>query len=119
MTGVSERVRTLIIVVVVAVMAALSMRFGLFAEGQSSPGELILNRSSAGWPDRPHDAEDEPLGSPPEAEGEGSFAFIGMQDDGKSPVTYGPCAPIHLASRVTPPDSVAAAAQPATTTSGS
>jgi hypothetical protein len=49
-----------------------------------------------GWPDRPADASDSPLGRPPEVTTTGSFAFVRTQPGSGEPVTYAPCVPIHV-----------------------
>lgn len=85
------------IIAIVALIAIVSFRLGFLGGQSNGPGGLILNGSSAGWPDRPDDAEDQRLSRSPEAPtGIGSFGFIAKQDDKKTPVTYDPCAPIHI-----------------------
>lgn len=54
-----------------------------------------------GFPDRPADAADAPLGTPGPGRGTGegdsdAFAFTATQEGGSAPVTYDPCVPIHL-----------------------
>lgn len=51
----------------------------------------------SGFPDRPADAADAPLGAPAGARADSdAYAFIQTQDDGDDPVTYDPCVPIHV-----------------------
>lgn len=52
--------------------------------------------STMAFPDRPADAESKPLGIPPEVGASDDFAYTATQDGGSEPVTYDPCAPIHV-----------------------
>jgi len=53
--------------------------------------------SASDFPDRPADAEQQPIGSPVTvADRSDDYAFVEMQDGGTDPVTYDPCVPIHL-----------------------
>lgn len=65
----------------------------------------LLGSGSSGataFPDRPDDAADAPLGAPARPDGgeaggdSDAYRFISTQDGGDDPVTYDPCAPIHL-----------------------
>lgn len=63
----------------------------------SVAARLDDSSSQSTFPGRPDDAASAPLGAP--AVGgrtSDAFAFIATQDDGSDPVTYDPCAPIHL-----------------------
>lgn len=56
-----------------------------------------LDGSTGSFPGRPDDASATPLGAPAAAgEASDAYAFIATQEDGSAPVTYDPCAPIHL-----------------------
>ncbi len=48
-------------------------------------------------PSPPTDIASAPLGTPPDLDGapSGSFGFVGVQADGRTPVAYDPCRPIH------------------------
>ncbi|WP_157432403.1 matrixin family metalloprotease [Aeromicrobium sp. Root472D3] len=59
----------------------------------------MLDDGAAGgaFPDRPDDAASTPLGVPAARAGDdGQYRLIATQPDGDEPVTYDPCAPIHL-----------------------
>lgn len=93
----SERRRTVIILTIVAMICAVSVRFGFFGGFEETLGTITMNGNSASWPDRASDVADSPLGHPPATDpAAGSHKFIATQRDGASPITFDPCAPIHL-----------------------
>ncbi|MFC5676413.1 hypothetical protein [Aeromicrobium endophyticum] len=65
--------------------------------GASVAARLDDSSSDSAFPGRPDDAASAPLGAPA-AGGTASdaYAFIATQKGGSDPVTYDPCAPIHL-----------------------
>jgi hypothetical protein len=76
--------------VAVAVLAVLLGTASLAARLDDSGGGSV-------FPGRPDDAASEPLGAPAAASRTSdAYAFIAKQENGADPVTYDPCAPIHL-----------------------
>lgn len=70
---------------------------GLFVSSVLSDGM----GGDGGFPDRPADAADAPLGTPGPGLGSGAgdsdaFAFTATQKGDSEPVTYDPCVPIHM-----------------------
>ncbi|MET0820097.1 MAG: hypothetical protein ABWY58_03960 [Aeromicrobium sp.] len=74
-------------------VAVLVMLLG----GASVALRLDDSSGDSAFPGRPDDASSAPLGVP-DAAGKASkaYRFIARQDGGSDPVTYDPCAPIHL-----------------------
>ena len=52
--------------------------------------------ASIAFPDRPADAESKPIGTAPDGGTSDEFSFSATQEDSSDPVTYDPCAPIHV-----------------------
>ena len=53
--------------------------------------------TKATFPDRPGDAMEQPIGQPPAVKDEGTYKFVRTQPKkNDEPVTYDPCAPIHV-----------------------
>lgn len=75
-----------------AVSAVVVLVAGLGAMGF----RLTHTSGPPGWPQRPADASDSPLGQPPDVTTTGSFEFIQTQPGSDDPVTYDPCVPIHV-----------------------
>jgi hypothetical protein len=65
--------------------------------GASVALRLDQSSSDSAFPGRPDDASSSPLGVPgTTAKASKAYRFIATQDGGSDPVTYDPCAPIHL-----------------------
>jgi hypothetical protein len=74
----------------VAVLAVLLGTASVAARLDGSGGE-------GAFPGRPDDAASAPLGAPATVgRGSDAYAFIAKQKGGSAPVTYDPCAPIHV-----------------------
>lgn len=65
--------------------------------GGGAGGSLVLGGSSSDRPTPSAADSDTPLGIAPEPPARpGRYAFMTLQDDGATPVTYDPCRPIHI-----------------------
>ncbi|MGY1722751.1 matrixin family metalloprotease [Blastococcus sp. SYSU DS0533] len=63
-------------------------------------GGVIGDAKPTNWPTPGFEAADAPLGTPvPAPSPGGTHLFIGVQDDGKGPVAYDPCRPVHYVIR--------------------
>ena len=73
----------------------------LQASGTLKPGvSNALTSRPANWPKPGHEESDKPLGVPvPLVAASGSYRFLALQTDGKAPVAYDPCRPIHYVIR--------------------
>jgi hypothetical protein len=84
-SGLSPRRRAMAAVLLLVLLLVGVWRLGLTGEDR------------AGFPDRPADAQARPIGNPPSPEVTSTaFDFLQTQPGSSEPVTYDPCAPIHL-----------------------
>lgn len=70
--------------------------------GRTSPVPLE-SLVSSGSPPPGVGAEDEPLGAPPEVQGEGGYSFLETQEGSSDPVAWDPCREIRYVVSGTPP----------------
>lgn len=100
-----QRLLAFLVVAAVAVTALLLQKSGAGIRGPLDDSVVL------GFPHPPAGIEeaDHPLGAAPAAPvGGGSHAFLAVQGDGKTPVAYDPCRPIHYVLR---PDNAPAGGQ--------
>ncbi|MDQ3156026.1 MAG: M10 family metallopeptidase domain-containing protein [Actinomycetota bacterium] len=78
---------------VVALICVGFWRLGDFGQSRDS----IESVASSGWPERPADASEKPLGRPPKVDPDAdTYVFTATQREGSEPVTFDPCVPIHV-----------------------
>jgi hypothetical protein len=86
-------------VLLVALVVGLSLAAAQLPALRSQTGG-VTSVEAATYPTPGIEASDEPLGTPAPAPATGgTHAFVALQDDGVTPVSYDPCRPIHYVIR--------------------
>ena len=84
----------------VALVIGLSIGAAHLAGPRTPAGEPPTEQQATTYPTPGIEAADEPLGTPAPAPPDGGVhAFVALQDDGVTPVSYDPCRPIHYVVR--------------------
>jgi Matrixin len=96
------RFSTVLIVGTLLVVVIATVKDGLFSDEGAQQffgrgtGDVVGGEAAYDLPAPPVDEQDEPLGSPPATpRGSSSYRFLYTQPDGRSPIAYDPCQPIH------------------------